>query len=112
MNNTIPCPVVTLTPTASTVAWSFSHPGGTATYNVELWDGGSPGSLISTYVQAAGASPAVYTGTFSGLTSSTTYRVRLRIVVGSEEQTCSYNVTSTLSDLCEAPDTVTALLTY
>jgi len=112
VNNTIPCPVVTLTPTASTIGWSFSHPGGTATYNVELWDGGSPGSLISTYVQAAGASPAVYTGTFSGLTSSTTYRVRLRIVVGSEEQECSYNITSTLSDLCEAPDTVTAILTY
>jgi hypothetical protein len=68
--------------------------------------------LITTYVQVAGASPAAYSGTFSGLTSSTTYRVRLRIVVGSEEQECSYNITSTLSDLCEAPDSVIANLTY
>lgn len=97
----IPCPSMTLTPTSTTVAYSFaSLGGGIDKYEVSIWD--STGTvLIHTDTHVPAFSNPV-TGTFEYLTAATTYKVKLKIFIGAYSKTCTsssagdpYNVTTT-----------------
>ena len=72
------CPDVTLTADTESVTYSATSLAGNYTYTAELYDS-TLGLLISSQTQAVGASLPL-TGTFTSLSSSTTYNVRLTIV--------------------------------
>jgi hypothetical protein len=76
--NTANCPEVTLTADTESVSYDFTSLSGNYTYTAELYDS-TYGTLLSSQSQAAGSAVPV-TGTFTPLTSSTVYNVRLTIV--------------------------------
>lgn len=72
------CPEVTLTADTDSVTYNATSLAGNYTYTAELYDS-TLGLLISSQTQAVAASTP-FTGTFTPLTSSTVYNVRLTIV--------------------------------
>lgn len=72
------CPEVLLTADTESVTYSATSLAGNYTYTAELYDS-TLGLLISSQTQAVAASTP-FTGTFTSLTSSTVYNVRLTIV--------------------------------
>lgn len=68
------CPVVTIGKSSTTVTYSFPHVGGdTNQYRVALYNGIT---LIGT-IQTKAVSPSPVTGSFTGLTASTAYSVKV-----------------------------------
>jgi hypothetical protein len=102
------CPVVSTTVTDTTVAYSFPNVGGsTSGYTVHLLDAAGTNILQTQTPSIA----ATVTGTFSTLTQSTGYRVRLTIVAGAFNKQCPpVNVTTILTPSCNAPTNLTATL--
>jgi hypothetical protein len=102
------CPVVTTTVTDSTVAYSFTNVGGSTTgYTVHLLD--STGNTVL-QTQAPTISATV-SGTFSTLTQSTAYKVRLTIVAGVFNKQCTpVNATTQATPVCNIPTGLSATL--
>lgn len=103
------CPTVTTTPTDTTVAYSFPEIGGDVdSYVVKLFN--SAGTT-----EVATSTPTGTTtrsGTLTGLTASTTYKLRVVPTAGSITKTdCEFNnVTTTAPPVCSIPTNVVATL--
>lgn len=102
------CPAVTTTVTDTTVAYSFTNVGGSTTgYTVHLLDSAGT-SVLQTQSPAISATVS---GTFSGLTQSTTYRVRVTILAGLFSKQCaSVTTATTATPVCNLPTGLSASL--
>jgi hypothetical protein len=90
----ITCPTNTLTPAETSIAYSFTHVGGGVDkYDVQLYD--STGTTLLATNTHNPAFPTPVTGSFTGLSASTSYRVRIIVYIGSYTRTCSMQSTST-----------------
>jgi hypothetical protein len=108
--NTLNCPTITFTSTLNSISYTFNHITGSATYVVELWNS-SLSTMISSQTIPAPV-PQTITGTFSGLTSGTTYYIRVKIIVGSTTSTCGFNEVATLPNPCPPPTGVYVTFEY
>lgn len=101
------CPTVTVTKTSSTVSYSFPALGGSVTaYTVKLFDASGTSEIASQ--TPSGTNPL--TGTFTGLTANTLYKIRVLINAGTFEKTdCALvDVTTNETPVCNAPTGLTA----
>lgn len=107
--NTSSCPAVTFIAGQTTISFSFSHSSGQKTYTVSLFD--STGNSVIQSQVFPETNPATVSGTFSGLTNGTTYKVRVSIT-GSNGLTtvCPFTAVSTLPTSCPPPSDVTAVI--
>lgn len=103
----ITCPVVTATPSDVSIAYSFPELGGSITaYTVKLYNSDGSQELAS----QAPTGTTTRSGTFTGLTQSTGYKIRVIVTAGSFTKTdCAFvDVTTTATPACNAPTDVTA----
>lgn len=103
------CPTVTTTPTDTTIAYSFPEIGGDiSSYLVKLFN--STGTTEVATSTPTGTTTR--TGTFTGLTASTTYKLKVVPTAGDITKTdCEfYNVTTTAPPVCSIPTNVVATL--
>lgn len=102
------CPAVTTTVTDTSASYSFSPIGGDVTaYTVDLLDTAGT-SVLAT--QTPSVSTPI-TGTFSGLTASTSYNIRVTATAGTFNKVCPLNsVTTSSTPSCNPPTGVTATL--
>lgn len=107
VSNTIDCLSVTLSPTTTTIPYSFNHPGGTMTYNIELY---SAANVLLQSRTATVTAAAVVSGTFSSLTAGTSYKVRLQMTSNGITRNCPFSDVSTIPNPCPAPLGATAIL--
>jgi hypothetical protein len=100
------CPSVSTTTTDTSVSYSFTNVGGSVTaYTVHLLD--STGNTVL-QTQSPGVSGTV-SGTFSTLTQSTSYKVRVTVVAGSFNKQCTpVNASTSATPVCNAPSNVSA----
>lgn len=90
----ITCPSVTYTPGLTSIGYSFSNVGGGVDkYDVKLYDSSGVTLLETDTFTPAFSSPI--TGTFSGLSSSTTYKVRVRVYIGTYYKDCTFTTVVT-----------------
>lgn len=104
----IVCPVVTTTPSDTSVAYSFSELGGSITaYTVKLF---SSDGLTEISSQTPSGT-TTRSGTFTGLTQNTSYKIRVLIAAGTFNKTCGFvDFTTTNTPTCNAPTGVTATI--
>ena len=108
VNNTASCPELTLTPDTNSIAYSYNVITGSAIYTVQLYN--NAGTVLIAQNVNAVTGPATITGTFTGLTSSTTYRVRILVTVGESTTTCPFTPATTLPGPCPPPSSVSAVI--
>lgn len=106
--NTLTCPNVNLTPTSSSVAYSFNWLSGAASIEVRLYDSSGTVLIQSQTHNLSGV--ATINGTFAGLTASTGFRVKLVVTIGSNVTQCGFNATTTLAAPCLPPALVNAII--
>jgi hypothetical protein len=105
----IVCPTVTVTSTSTTVSYSFSEIGGDVDgYVVKLFN-------TAGTVEVGSSTPtgtATRTGTFTGLTASSVYKVRVIPSAGTITKTdCAFtNATTAAPPVCSIPTNVVATL--
>ena len=107
LNNEVACPVITLTPDVTSIAYSFGALV-TGTYTIQLYN--NAGTVLISQNITAVVAPAIVTGTFTSLTSSTPYKIRVLITVGASTTTCPFTPTTTLPGPCLPPTSVTAVI--
>lgn len=102
------CPSVGLTSTDNSVSYSFLELGGSVTeYTVKLFAADGVTELGS----QTPSGTTTRSGTFTGLSASTTYKVLVIATAGSFTSSCSQNtVTTTVEPSCNPPTGVTATL--
>ena len=103
----ITCPVVTPSPSDTSVAYSFPELGGSITaYTVKLFNSAGDTELAS----QTPTGTTTRSGTFTGLTASTGYKIRVIITAGSFSKTdCAMvSTTTTATPACNAPTNVSA----
>ena len=103
------CPTVTITASDTTVSYSFTEIGGDIdSYVVKLYNSG--GTLEVGTSTPTGTTTRI--GTFTGLTASTTYKLRVVPTAGSITKTdCEFNsVTTEAPPVCSIPTDVVATL--
>ena len=103
------CPTVTPTLTSTTIAYSFPEIGGSvSSYVVKLFNSTGVTELAS----QTPTGTTTLTGTFSGLSSSTSYNIRVVPTAGSITKTdCTFvPVATSVPPSCNAPSGVTATL--
>lgn len=103
------CPTVTMTSTDVTVSYSFPEIGGdVSSYVVKLYNSAGTTELATSIPTGT----TTRTGTFSGLTASTTYKLKVVPTAGSITKTdCELNsVSTTAPPVCSIPTNVTAVL--
>jgi hypothetical protein len=88
------CPVVTYTPAVTTIGFAFTSDANTQTYTVELWDAFGVAIISSQSFISVGVNN--YTGSFVGLTTATTYKLRVTIDIANVITTCAFTVETTL----------------
>ena len=101
------CPTVFTTPTSSSIAYSFSEIGGSvSSYVVKLFNSSGSTELAS----QTPSGTTTLTGTFSALSSSTSYNIRVVPTAGAITKTdCAFAAVSTsIPPSCNAPSGVTA----
>lgn len=93
----IVCPTLTLTPAVDSIGYSFVPAGGGIDkYEVKIYDAtGSTLIHTDTFVPSF-SNPT--TGTFTYLSAGTTYKVRLRVYIGTYYKDCDFVVTATTSE--------------
>lgn len=89
------CPVLTLTPSTTTINYSFPPVSGSEVnkYEVSLYNSTGAVLLETQTIVPTFANPV--TGTFAYLTSETVYKVRLKIFIGTYSKTCDFYTTTT-----------------
>lgn len=102
------CPVLTLTPSYNQVAYSFPHVQGSITkYVISLLN--SSDSIVAT--QEVTTMATTISGTFTGLTQSTTYKVRITMYADSYSNQCPpQSVTTGAAPTCAPPTNVVATM--
>lgn len=94
----ISCPTLSLTPSGTTIDYSFTGVGGQIDkYEVSLYD--SSGTVLLTTQTILPAFPNPITGIFEYLTEGTTYKVRLKVFIGTFSKTCDFNTIVTGGDV-------------
>ena len=88
------CPVVTYTPATTDIGFSFISDAVTQTYTVEIWDALGLGVISSQSFISTGVN--TYTGSFTQLTTATTYKLRVTIDIANVITTCAFTVETTL----------------
>jgi hypothetical protein len=90
------CPELTLTPDISAIDYSVNiSTVGPATYTIELWNATTT-SLLQAHTSLL-TGPIVHTGSFTGLTPSTNYNIRVKVVLtNGQEYYCPFTLISTL----------------
>lgn len=104
------CPTVTVTAASTSLSYSFPEIGGSVTsYVVKLFNSTGTSELAS----QTPTGTTTLTGTFSSLTASTTYKIRVIPTAGSISKTdCAFATGVTLAPpTCNPPTGVTADLT-
>jgi len=105
-NNAL-CPTLTLSPSSTSIGYTGSVVAGTATYVVQLWDEFGLVLIASNTVTLTG--PTTLSGSFTGLTPNTTYRVRVLVIPAAGEQyNCPPTLVTTIPSLCLAPINVSS----
>jgi hypothetical protein len=103
------CPTVTVTAASTSLSYSFPEIGGSVdSYVVKLFNSGGTSELAS----QTPTGTTTLTGTFSSLTASTTYKIRVVPTAGSITKTdCAFATGVTLAPpTCNPPTGVTAEL--
>lgn len=102
------CPTVTISTTDTSVSYSFTNVGGSTTgYTVHLLDAAGTNILQTQSPAVAGT----VSGTFSTLTQSTTYKVRVTIIAGGFNRQCSaVDAITTATPVCNPPSSLSAAL--
>lgn len=91
------CPVLTLTPDTDSVDYSFAPAGGSISkYEVKIYDATGV-TLIHTDTHVPAFSNPT-TGTFTYLSDSTTYKVRIRVYIGTYYTDCDFVTVVTTSE--------------
>lgn len=86
----ITCPSVTYTPALNSIGYSFTNVGANITkYEVKLYDAAGVVLLETDTYTPAFSTPI--SGTFSGLSSSTTYKIRVRVYIGTYYTDCTFS---------------------
>lgn len=99
--NSIICPALTLTPTGSEITYSFTSAiTPPVTYDVKLYN--SLGTVLLDTITIVDPAVGVVTDTFTALTVSTTYLVRLEITYGGTTKLCPFNTVTTDPAECTA----------
>lgn len=108
--NTVACPTVTLIPTDTTIGYSANYVSGPASITIKLFDATGAIELSSQTIVVLG--PGIITGTFTLLSASTQYRVRIEITpTGSDNTTiCPFGTVVTLPQECLPPTFITSEL--
>jgi hypothetical protein len=107
--NTAICPTLSYTPTSNSIAYTGSVVAGTADYTVQLWN--STGLVLISSNTTTLTAPATLAGSFTSLTPSTTYKVRVVVNLGeTSEVVCSFTVVQTLPETCLPAINVTSEL--
>ncbi len=106
LNNTSICPTVSITPSESEIDYSFNWYSEAATFDIELYDQSGTVLVASQTTSVLGASSV--SDTFTGLSSATAYRLRVKVTIGSNTTTCPFGSVSTLSPSCLPPSNVDA----
>lgn len=107
--NSLDCPSVTYSQTTTTISYSFPHISGTVTYTIEVWNNAGTTLVQSQSIGVSGATTV--SGTFSGLTAGTTYKVRVTVNNGIETEECPFVAVTTSANPCPPPQSVTTTLT-
>ncbi len=85
----ISCPTLALTPQETTIDYSFTGVGGQIDkYEVSLYD--SSGTVLLSTQTILPAFPNPITGTFYYLTEGVTYKVRVKVFIGTFSKTCEF----------------------
>ena len=105
---TLNCPATTFIAGLTSMFFSFPHISGTKTYTVALYD--STGNTLLQSQTFPELNPTTVSGTFSGLTKGTTYKIRIFVVGNNGVQTCPLTVVTTLPNPCPPPSAITALI--
>lgn len=106
------CPVMTVTPSASTITYSFPHVGGDVNkYIVDLLS--SSNALRGTKVHTSPSGTLTFT--FTGLPFGTTYKIRVSMFAGAAfefSHTCApvTIVNTTAAESCSIPTGVSATM--
>lgn len=88
------CPTLTIVPAETTLPYSFTHVGGGVTkYEVRLYD--STGTTLLATNSHTPAFPTPVTGSFSGLSANTSYRIQVTVYIGTYTKTCTMTSTGT-----------------
>lgn len=109
VSNSTSCPTVTITSGFTTLGYRFIHGEGSVTYYIELFN--SSNVMIQSQSISV-TSGTVIENTFSGLTASNSYKIRLQMVTSNNTKTCPFTTASTLANPCSAPTDVTMQITY
>jgi len=107
--NTALCPTITLNPSVESLTYSFNWTKAEALLTTKLYDASGSALLDSTSIFVSIATPI--SGTFTGLTANTGYRVVLEITIDGNTTSCPANVTTTLLEPCTPPSGVSAAIT-
>lgn len=105
----ITCPTVSTTPSDTSIAYSFPENGGSITgYTVKLFNSAGTTELAS----QTPTGTTTRSGTFSGLTQSTAYKIRVIITAGSfTKSDCVFvDTTTTVTPVCNPPTGLSAAL--
>lgn len=90
------CPSVTYTPGLTTIDYSFTNVGGGVNkYDVKLYDASGVTLLETDTFIPAFSTPI--TGQFAGLSTGTTYKVRVRVYIGTYYKDCVFTTVVTTS---------------
>lgn len=90
----ITCPSMSFTPAETSIAYSLTHVGGQVDkYDVKLYD--STGTILLATNTHTPAFPTPVTGSFTGLTANTSYRIRVIVYIGTYSVTCPFSTVTT-----------------
>lgn len=94
VRNNDTCPAMTYAVSPTFINYSFTNPiAGGVTYIIECWNNGLTAVVTTDTI----VNPAVgaVTGSLTGLTTATTYKIRIRVIIGSIIKDCNYATVST-----------------
>lgn len=103
------CPTVTTTPSSTSIGYSFPEIGGSITaYTVKLFDSAGTTEVAS----QTPTGTTTRSGTFTGLTASTAYKIRVLITAGAfSKNDCAFtDVSTTVTPACNAPTNLSATI--
>ena len=104
------CPTVTTTLTSTSISYSFPEIGGSVgSYSVKLFNSAGTSELSS----QTPTGTTTLTGTFTALTASTSYKIRVVPTAGTITKTdCAFTTATTSAPaVCSVPTAVTADIT-
>lgn len=106
LNSTAACPLIDLTASQNSIDYEYTWAAGAASIDVQLWNQAQTMMLQSQITGVPGV--GTYSGTFSGLTTGTQYRIRVVITIGSNVTTCNFVPITTLPAACLPATSLTA----